>query len=99
VKPLDRGTLQEAARASEGRLVVVEDHWVEGGLGEAVLEAFTADASGSGAMKLRMIHLAVKDMPGSGRPEELLEAAGISARHIADAVRQLLKEPRRSIER
>ncbi len=99
VKPIDRGTLQEAARASEGRLVVVEDHWVEGGLGEAVLEAFTADASGSGAMKLRMIHLAVKDMPGSGRPEELLEAAGISARHIADAVRQLLKEPRRSIER
>jgi transketolase len=89
VKPLDRRTLQEAARASEGRLVVVEDHWVEGGLGEAVLESFTADASG--AMNLRLIHLAVKDMPGSGTPEELLDAAGISASHIADAVRQLLK--------
>ena len=54
VKPLDRRTLQEAARASEGRLVVVEDHRAEGGLGEAVLESFTADASGSGAAWRRL---------------------------------------------
>ena len=91
VKPIDRRTLHEAAQTTAGRMVVVEDHWPEGGLGAAVLESFAADSSGDGAMNLRLAHLAVKDMPGSGTPEELLDAAGISASHIVDAVRGLLK--------
>jgi transketolase len=40
-------------------------------------------------MPIKMIHLAVEGMPGSGTPQQLLDAAGISARHIADAARKL----------
>ena len=86
VKPIDAGTLNEAVRATGGRLVVVEDHWPEGGLGEAVLSALGEDGAGD----LRFEHLAVNIMPGSGSPDELMDAAGISANHIADAVRSLL---------
>ncbi len=91
VKPIDVRTLREAARATGGRLVVVEDHWVEGGLGDAVLEAFagTTDAPTAGQLP-RVTKLAVRSMPGSGKPEELLDAAGISASHIAAAVKKLL---------
>ncbi len=86
VKPIDRETLQKAARETAGKLVVVEDHWVEGGLGEAVLEAF----SGSRITDLTLIHLAVKRMPGSATPAEQLSLAGIDADHIARAVQGLL---------
>jgi transketolase len=87
VKPIDRQTLHQAAQATQGRLVVVEDHWPEGGLGAAVLEAFAAAGE---ALNLKLSHLAVQGMPGSGTPQELMDAAGISASHIADAVRQLV---------
>jgi len=85
VKPIDRDTLIEACRVTGSRLAVAEDHYPEGGLGSAVLEAL-ADAS---VPALRVAHLAVRDLPGSGTPAELLNAAGISARHIADAARRL----------
>jgi transketolase len=62
------------------------NHWAEGGLGEAVLAALV----GSGGLELKLKHLAVRDMPGSGKPHELLDAAGISATHIASAVRELV---------
>ncbi len=84
VKPIDAQTLLEAARATGGRVVVVEDHWIEGGLGDAVLEAL-ADAG----LNLYVKKLAVTKMPGSGKPEELMAAAGIDARHIAEAARAL----------
>jgi transketolase len=87
VKPIDAQTLQEAARASSGRLVVAEDHYPEGGLGEAVLAALSDESM---SLRLRLVHLAVREMPGSGKPRELLDAAGISAPHIAQAVRQLI---------
>jgi transketolase len=87
VKPIDRATLAEAARATSGRLVVVEDHWPEGGLGAAVLENLDAGAPASVA---RFRHLAVRAMPGSGKPQELLHAAGIDADAIAAAVREVL---------
>jgi transketolase len=87
VKPIDTPALVDAVRVSGGRLCVVEDHWLEGGLGEAVLAAL-ADAGAARDMT-RFVHLAVRDMPGSGKPAELLDAAGISARHIVAAVRQL----------
>jgi transketolase len=86
VKPVDVETLVEAANATGGRFVVVEDHWAEGGLGEAVLAAF-ADAEEDTP---RLIHLAVREMPGSGKPAELLAAAGIDAEHIAQAARRLV---------
>jgi len=91
VKPIDSRTLQAAIHATGGRLVVAEDHWPEGGLGEAVLGTFTSKAGTSSLVNLRMIHLAVKNLPGSGTAEELMDAAGISASHIAEAVRALLK--------
>ncbi len=86
IKPLDRSTLLAAAEATQGRLVTVEDHWPEGGLGEAVLSAF-ADAEERPQVSL----LAVRIMPSSGKPEELLAAAGIDAEHIAEAARQLVR--------
>jgi len=74
-------------RATGGRLCVVEDHWAEGGLGDAVLAAL-AEAGVTRDIE-RFVHLAVRRMPGSGKPAELLDAAGISARHIVDAIREL----------
>jgi transketolase len=86
IKPIDARTLREATRATGGRLVVAEDHWPEGGLGEAVLSALAEEGAGD----LELEHLAVGDMPTSGSSEELMDAAGISAQHIADSARRLL---------
>jgi transketolase len=85
VKPIDTKTLAAAAAATGGRLVVAEDHHPEGGLGSAVVDALT----GAGRVDLTVLHLAVSELPGSGTSEELLDAAGISARHIAAAARSL----------
>jgi transketolase len=86
LKPLDSATLASAALATQGRIVVVEDHWPEGGIGDAVVSALvTAKVAG-----LRYTHLAVREMPASGKPAELLHAAGIDADCIAKAVRDLL---------
>jgi transketolase len=88
VKPIDAARLREAAEATQGRVLTVEDHWPEGGIGEAVLAAF-ADAD----ERPRVEILAVREMPGSGKPAELLAAAGIDAAHIAAAARQLVSAP------
>jgi transketolase len=90
VKPIDAQTLQEAARDTGGRLVVVEDHWIEGGLGDAVLEAFAGTEEAASRELPRVVKLAVHQMPGSGKPDELLDAAGISAAHIVAAVKRLV---------
>jgi transketolase len=82
VKPIDGATLHSAMEAT-GHLVVVEDHRVEGGLGDAVLDAL----AGSGPLSGRVTKLAVRDMPGSGTPEELRAWAGIDAGSIVEAVR------------
>ncbi len=86
VKPLDAQGIAKAVRETGGRLVIVEDHWPEGGLGDAVVSALV----GLGVNDLALRHLAVRDMPGSGKPAELVEAAGIAGRDIAAAVRALL---------
>jgi transketolase len=91
IKPLDEETLRDAAEATGGRIVTVEDHWPEGGLGEAVLAAF-ADAEERPRVKV----LAVSGMPHSGKPAELLAAAGIDADHIAQAARELVGAPVRA---
>jgi transketolase len=86
VKPIDTETLLASAAATGGRLVVAEDHYPAGGIGGAVLEAFN-DAG----HPVHVEHLAVRDLPGSGTPQELMEAAGISAGQIAQAAREVLR--------
>jgi transketolase len=85
IKPIDAGTVADAA-LDTGRLVLVEDHHPEGGLGEAVLETLAERGLGGAAVT----HLAVREMPGSGTTEELLGAAGLSATDIAAAARVLI---------
>jgi transketolase len=85
LKPIDTDTLVAAAAATENRVVVVEDHYPQGGMGAAVLEAFS-----DGDHPLGIVHLAVQGLPGSGTPQELMDAAGISAAHVVQAVRDLL---------
>lgn len=87
VKPVDTQTLLAAAEATDDRIVVAEDHYPQGGIGGAVLEAFS-DAD----HPVAIAHLAVQDLPGSGTPAELMEAAGISADHIVSAARDLLND-------
>jgi transketolase len=86
VKPLDYDTLAEASVATSGRLVVAEDHWAEGGIGEAVISAF-ADKDD----RPRVIKLAVHELPGSGTGTELMHQAGIDADAIAAAARRLVE--------
>jgi transketolase len=85
VKPIDVKTLQQTARDC-GKIVTVEDHWPEGGLGDAVLEVFT----GKDSPKPTVLKLAPAQMPGSGTPAELLHAAGIDAAAIISAVKSQL---------
>jgi transketolase len=85
IKPIDREALLDSLVATSGRLLTAEDHWPQGGLGDAVLEA-VADSG----LTLRVVKLAVRDLPGSGTPAELLHAAGIDADAIAAAARSLL---------
>jgi transketolase len=86
VKPLDAAGIAKALRETGGRLVIVEDHWAEGGLGDAVVAGLVR----LGVKDIALRHLAVREMPSSGKPAELLEAAGIAGRDIAAAVRALL---------
>ncbi len=86
VKPVDVETLRTAAEET-GCLMTVEDHHPEGGLGDAVAEAF-----GDGRPVPRLVRLAVRNMPGSASPGEQLHAAGIDAESIATACRLLVGE-------
>jgi transketolase len=88
VKPVDTRTLAAAAAATRGRFVVAEDHHPEGGLASAVADALLAVRT----QPLRLAHLSVREMPGSGTTDELLAAAGIDAPHIESAARLLLEE-------
>jgi transketolase len=84
VQPIDRDGLVAAGRATGGKFVTVEDHYAHGGLGDAVSEA-TWDQG------FRVKRLAVREIPRSGAPDELIDRCGLSARAIADAVRQIVK--------
>jgi transketolase len=84
IKPIDADTLAAAADAT-GCIVTVEDHFPDGGLGDAVLAALAESDE-----QARVVKLAVNDMPRSGKPAELLSAYGIDAEHIAAAARQLV---------
>jgi transketolase len=87
VKPVDRATLRQAARECSGGLLVVEDHHPEGGLADAVAEAF--DGIAAPAMR----RLGVRSMPGSATPEEQLGLAGIDANAIVESTAAGLVRP------
>jgi transketolase len=81
VAPLDAASIANEVAETGGRAVVVEDHYPAGGLGEAV----SAALAGRAVLK----HLCVRELPRSGKPDELLERYGISAGHIVRAVREI----------
>jgi transketolase len=81
VQPIDAETLMAAGRQTGGRLITVEDHYIAGGLGDAVAEAVAS-------VGFKVDRLGVTEIPRSGKPEELLERYGISAAHIVGAVRR-----------
>jgi transketolase len=85
IKPIDAATLTAAAEATH-RIVTVEDHWAEGGLGDAVLGVVAALDEPP-----RVVKLAVRSLPGSAKPDEQLAAAGIDADHIAAEARTLVR--------
>jgi transketolase len=86
LQPVDAAALVAAGAATGGRILTVEDHYAAGGIGDAVAEAV-------GATGIRVERLAVREIPRSGKPEELLDRYGISARHIARAVRAMTSRP------
>jgi len=83
VQPVDRETLTASARAVNGLVITVEDHYEHGGLGDAV-------ASALAEQRPRIVKLAIAQVPRSGKGSALMERFGISARHIVAAVRGLL---------
>ncbi|XP_061652232.1 transketolase-like protein 2 isoform X2 [Phyllopteryx taeniolatus] len=82
IKPLDADTILASAKATGGHIITVEDHYKEGGLGEAVLSAVGQEQG------IVVTRLAVTSVPRSGKPQELLDLYGISAKQIANTVRQ-----------
>ena len=83
IVPIDRTTLLESARATQGRILTVEDHYEHGGLGDAVLSAV-------GSEGVRVHKLAVREIPHSGKPDELVDRFGISARVIVQTAKRIL---------
>ena len=85
VKPIDADSIRRALDET-GVLIVVEDHRVEGGIGDAVLDAIAA----TGELTGRVVKIGVDAMPGSATPEQLRAWAGIDADSIAAAARRAL---------
>lgn len=83
IKPIDAETLLSAAAATNNTIITVEDHYPEGGLGDAVLGAVATE-------DVRVYKLAVTGIPRSGKPEELLERHGISAKAIVQKVKDVV---------
>ncbi len=83
VQPLDVRTIRREVGKTDLKAIVVEDHYEGGGLGEAVSQALAGRA--------KLIHLCIRELPRSGKPEELLEKYGISAKHIVRAAKRLAR--------
>jgi transketolase len=84
IVPIDRTTLLESARSTQDRILTVEDHYAHGGLGDAVLDAV-------GTEGIRVHKLAVREIPRSGKPDELVDHFGIGARSIVEAAKHIVK--------
>jgi transketolase len=87
VAPIDSEGLRAAAMACGGKIITVEDHYLHGGIGDAVLSALAQD-------RIQLTKLAVREIPHSGKPKELLERYGISQRHIVEAAKESLRDKR-----
>jgi len=85
VQPVDADTLLAAAHATDGRVVTVEDHYAAGGIGDAVATALAPAG-------FAVHRLAVREIPRSGKPEELLDRFGISAGSIVNAVKAVTSD-------
>ncbi|TKB89416.1 MAG: transketolase [Nitrospira sp.] len=84
IAPIDRTTLVESGRATQRRILTVEDHYAHGGLGDAVLSAVSTEG-------IAVHKLAVREIPHSGKPEELVDHYGIGVRSIIEAAKQIIK--------
>ena len=84
VKPFDKEGTIAAARKSENRLLVVEDHYPEGGIGDATRTAVAEEGD------IKVFHLAVRELPRSGKPQELLEHFGIDRKAIIKKVKEII---------
>jgi len=84
IVPIDRTTLLDSARATQGRVLTVEDHYAHGGLGDAVLSAVATEG-------VKVHKLAVRAIPHSGKPDELVDHFGIGARSIVEAAKHIVK--------
>ncbi len=84
IAPIDRATLMDCARATQGRILTVEDHYAHGGLGDAVLSAVSTEG-------IKVHKLAVRAIPRSGKPDELIDHFGIGARSIVETAKQVIK--------
>jgi len=80
LQPIDAATLVSCARDTKGRMITVEDHYASGGIGDAVAAAIASEG-------FTVRRLAVREIPRSGTPDQLLDRYSISARHIVAAVR------------
>jgi transketolase len=83
IVPIDRATLLACARATNNLMLTVEDHYAHGGLGDAVLAAVNAEG-------VKVHKMAVTEIPHSGKPDQLLDRYGISAKHIVEKVKKLV---------
>lgn len=83
VVPIDRATLLACARATNNLMLTVEDHYAHGGIGDAVTAAVNTEG-------VKVHKMAVTEIPHSGKPEQLLDRYGISARHIVEKVKKLV---------
>ncbi|XP_036594947.1 transketolase isoform X2 [Trichosurus vulpecula] len=84
IKPLDKKLVLDSARATHGRILTVEDHYYEGGIGEAVAAAVVGEPG------ITVTRLAVSNVPRSGKPAELLKMFGIDRDAIVQAVKAAL---------
>lgn len=83
VVPIDVQTLQQSAKATHGRVLTVEDHYLHGGIGDAVLSALASEG-------IKVYKMGIQQIPHSGKPDQLIDHYGISARAIVEKVKQLV---------
>jgi len=83
IVPVDQAALIDCARATGGRFLTVEDHYAHGGIGDAVLSALASEG-------VRVRKLAVREIPRSGKPDELVDHFGIGVRSIVEAAKEIV---------
>ena len=84
IAPIDVATLKQAANATNNLILTVEDHYIHGGLGDAVLSALSTEG-------VRLHKMGIQEIAHSGKPDQLLDHYGINARAIIEKVKQLVK--------